>query len=300
MTRLERFVEPQNAGSIAPQRGGRGPRWCGLLVALHAAVACSPDEEQRTLEPARVAMNESVAAIYDDGDLVIYEVKAPYQLPIIAPSESTQGDLQAEGTEPYGAEPWVYNDQVEVQVSWLISNLDPETHNVELILDPWNEFGRYWPGVTVIDEEEGEALPNLSGYDRLMEIPGTNAPGEARVHGVITFANMRELAIDFATVINIIQNPPPEEDGSYGAATLVNHAFDIHNSSENDPLVRSYVPDVIAGLTGFDFGLRTFEPVNVALEIVVEIVDTGDERVLEEGSNETPLEMPEMQYTIGE
>ena len=301
MTMLERFVRSRGAGSIAPRWGGRCPRVCGLLVVALAAAGCAPDEEQRTLEPARVAMNEEVAAIYDDGELVIYEVKAPFQLPIIAPSDGTRDDLAAEGTEPYGAEPWVYNDQVEVQVSWIISNLDAETHNVELVIDPWNEFGRYWPGVTVIDEEEGEALPNLSGYDRLMEIPGTDAPGEARVHGVITFANMRELAIDFATVINIIQNPPPdEEDGSYGAATLVNHAFDIHNSSENDPLVQSYVPDVIAGLTGFDFGLRSFEPINVALEIVVEIVDTGDERVLEEGSKETPLEMPEMQYTIGE
>lgn len=300
MAILERCVFPR-AGWIAPQRGGTRPRLCGLLVALHATLGCSPDEEQRTLEPARVAMNGSVAPIYDDGELTIYEVKAPFQLPIIAPSDDTRRDLQRQGTEPYGAEPWVYNDQVEVQISWVISNLDAETHNVELVVDPWNEFGRYWPGVTVIDEEEGEALPNLSGYDRLMEIPGTSEPGEARVHGVITFANMRELAIDFATVINIIQNPPPEEDdGSYGAATLVNHAFDIHNSSENDPLVRSYIPEVIAGLTGFDFGLRSFEPVNVALEIVVEVVDTGDERVLEEGSKKTPLEMPEMQYTISE
>jgi len=297
---LERFVSLQS-GSMPPRAGGVCPRLIGLIAAAWAVAGCNADEEQRTLEPARVAMNESVAAIYDDNDLVIYEVKAPFQLPIAAPNAGARDDLMAQGTEPYGAEPWVYNDQVEVQISWVISNLDEETHNVELIVDPWNEFGRYWPGVTVIDEEEGEALPNLSGYDRLMEIPGTSQAGDARVHGVITFANMRELAIDFATVINIIQNPPPEEeDGAYGAATLVNHAFDIHNSSENDPLVRDYVPSVIAGLTGFDFGLRTFEPVNVALEIVVEVVDTGDDRVLEEDSDDAALEMPELQYTIGE
>ncbi|HEY6724190.1 MAG TPA: hypothetical protein VI197_09155, partial [Polyangiaceae bacterium] len=83
MTKLERFVLPPQ-GSIAPQRGVVGPRLCALLVVLGAASGCAPDEEQRTLEPARVAMNESVAAIYDDGDLTIYEVKAPFQLPIIA------------------------------------------------------------------------------------------------------------------------------------------------------------------------------------------------------------------------
>jgi hypothetical protein len=247
-------------------------------------------------------MNESVAAIYDDGELSIYEVKASFPLPIAAPDSASQQALQREGTAPYGAQPWVLNDQVRVQISWMISNLDAETHNVELIVDPWNEFGRYWPGVTVIDEEEGEALPNLSGYDRLIQVPGTKQPGESRVHGVIAFDNMHELAVDFATVINIIENPPPEDDeSSYGAATLVNHAFDIHNSSEDDPLVRSYIPDVIAGLTGFDFGLRTTgEPFNVALEIVVEVVDTGDQRVLEESSSDPALEVPETQFTIGE
>jgi hypothetical protein len=87
----------------------------------------------------------------------------------------------------------------------------------------------------------------------------------------------------------------------YGAATLVNHAFDIHNFSEDDRLVRYYIPEVIAGLTGFDFGLRTFDdPGNVALEIVVEIVDMGDQRVLERDSTDPMLEMPEAQITVGQ
>jgi hypothetical protein len=28
-----------------------------------------------------------------------------------------------------------------VQVTWTISNLDDEEHVVELLVDPWNEFG---------------------------------------------------------------------------------------------------------------------------------------------------------------
>jgi len=274
----------------------------GTVCLVWGTVGCGAEEEQRTLEPARVAMNESVAPIYDDGELTIYEVKAPFQLPIAAPDRQSRDALRRQNVEPYGAMPWVQNDQVRVQISWVISNLSPETANVELIIDPWNEFGRYWPGVTVIDEQEGEALPNLSGYDRYIEVPGTDAPGEARVHGVITFDAMHELAIDFATAINIIEYPPPD-DGSlpYGASTLVNHAFDIHNASKNDLLVSSYIPEVIAGLTGFDFGLRSVgEPGLWGLEIMVEVVDTGDQRVLERDSTDPMLEMPERQYTVGE
>ena len=291
------------AGHPTPRLGGVCPStllWMGCL--MWGTVGCGAEEEQRTLEPARVAMNESVASIYDDGDLVIYEVKAPFQLPIAAPDRASLDALRRQDVAPYGAMPWVQSEQVRVQISWVISNLGPETANVELIIDPWNEFGRYWPGVTVIDEQDGEALPNLSGYDRYIEVPGTDAPGEARVHGVITFDAMQELAIDFATAINIIEYPPPD-DGSvpYGASTLVNHAFDIHNSSKRDPLVRGYIPDVIAGLTGFDFGLRTIgAPGLWGLEIVVEVVDTGDQRVLEKDSTDPMLGVPERQYTVGE
>lgn len=288
-------------GLKPPGRWGRAPQLCVAFGLALGAIGCGNDDEQRTLEPARVAMNDSVAPVYDDGELMIYEAKAPFQLPIAAPDRDSQRALREQGTDPYGAQPWVLNDQVEVQISWAISNLDDATHNVQLIVDPWNEFGRYWPGVTLIDEDDGEYAANLSGWQRLMEVPGVSEPGEARVYGTITFASMREVAIDFATVMNIIANPPPEdEDGAPGLATLVNHAWDIHNHSENDPLVRKYVPDVIAGLTGFDFGLRTFEPVNVSLEIVVEIVDTGDQRVLEEGSSDPALEMPQTQITISD
>jgi hypothetical protein len=248
-------------------------------------------------------MDESVAPIYDDGDLVIYEVKAPFQLPIAAPDGASQRALSQQDVQPYGTKPWLLNDQVRVQISWVVSNLGSDTRNVSLIVDPWNEFGRYWPGVSVVDEEQGEVLPNRSGYQRLIEVPGISEPGDARVYGTITFDNMRELAIDFATAINIIRSPPAADDDTvlYSAATLVNHAFDIHNASEEDLLVKDYIPEVIAGITGFDFGLRSFdEPSKLAMEVVVEVVDTGDQRVLEQDSSDPILETPTQRYTLGQ
>ena len=292
---------------FTPGLGGTSPILRPLLLTTLATgiglFGCA-QEKQRTLQPQRVAITADTEPIYDDGELTMYEVKAPVELPIIEPDQASARALRDQDVPPYGAKPWLTADQVAVQVSWTVSNLDSETHNAHLLLDPWNEFGRYYPGVTVVDEDTGEVLPNLSGYDRFFEVPGLDDEfgRSSRVHGVISFDAMHEMAIDFATAMNIIANPPAADDETlpYGAATLVNHAFDIHNSSENDPLVDYYIPDVIAGLTGFDVGLRTYEPANLALEIVIEVVDEDSQRVVEDGSSDPVLETPTTEFTVGE
>ena len=290
---------------FTPSLGAQSPIPHALLsLSVCAGLFGCAQEKQRTLEPTRVAITAETEPFYDDGELTMYEVKAAVELPIIEPDQASARALRQQDVEPYGAKPWVTADQVDVQLSWTVSNLDKETHNVHLLIDPWNEFGRYYPGVTVIDEQDGEAIPNLSGYDRFFEVPGLDDElgRSSRVHGVVSFDAMHEMAIDFATVMSIIANPPPEDDPNipYGAATLVNHAFDIHNSSENDPLVDYYIPEVIAGLTGFDVGLRTYEPANLALEVVIEIVDKDAQRVVEDGSDDRVLETPETEFTVGE
>jgi hypothetical protein len=297
-----------NSGRRTPALGAKRPMAmagaCVCVMSASLVVGGCAQEKQRTLEPQRVAITDDIAPFYDDGELVMYEVKVPVELPIIEPDQASARALRDQDVPPYGAKPWLTYDQVDIQVSWMVSNLDEDSHNAHLLLDPWNEFGRYYPGVTVVDEENGEVQPNLSGYDRFFEIPGTNDSlgRSSRVNGVIGFDATREMAIDFATVMAIIADPPAEDDGSlpYGAATLVNHAFDIHNSSERDLLVDYYIPDVIAGLTGFDIGLRTYEPANLSLEIVIEVIDKNSNRVVEEGSGDPIFETPETEFTIGQ
>ena len=83
---------------------------------------------------------------------------------------------------------------------------------------------------------------------------------------------MNEMAIDFATVMAMIKNPPPLPNGAKDDGTMMtdplpiyaNHAFNWQNRSYNDVLVEPYIPKVIAGLTGIDFGFRTEEPATVA------------------------------------
>jgi hypothetical protein len=291
-------------------RGGEHPSsgaaTLGLLLLALGLSGCGDNEMSRILKPNQVAMNKEVAPIYDDGELTLYEVKRGIAFPILAPTERQRASLDEVVIEPYGRRPWITSDQVRVQLTWTLSNLDDEPHNVELLIDPWNEFGRYWPGLTLVDADDGEYQPNFSGIDYYYSLEGKGAGEASRRHGTYTFDDMDELARDFATVLNLIKFPPEEGLGVPGydgdlLPVYVNHAFHFQNRSHRDPLVKDYVPEVIAGLTGIDIGLRTYEPATVALEVVVELVDTTDDhdRVREDGSDDPILPPQETIVTVG-
>lgn len=265
-----------------------------------AALGCSSEETER-LDPSVVAMDMSVAPIYDDGELTLYEVKQSFRLPVIRPSEATLQSLYQSPVEPFERLPWVSKDDLKVQVGFTLSNLDADDRVVEVLIDPWNEFGRYWPGLQVIDAEEGELLPNLSGINERFLLPGTDKGEASRIYGTFTYDDMDELAIDFATVMNIIDNfegVVVEEGEMDPRVTYANHAFSRSNRSYNSPLIAPYRPAVIPGLIGFDFGLRTEEQADIALEVFVEVIDVSDERLMKEREDQ-PLPIPDQQITVG-
>jgi hypothetical protein len=90
-----------------------------------------------------------------------------------------------------------------------------------------------------------------------------------------------------------------------------NHAFNLQNHSWDDVLSAPYIPGVIAGLTGIDFGFRTSDSVpcpsdsmtqcadTIALEISVEVVDTGKDRVQQQGGTEPLLKATTKVVTVG-
>jgi len=208
--------------------------------------------------------------------------------------------------DPYGRQPWITLKDVRVQLSWTLTNLDDQQHEVELIIDPWNEFGRYYPGLTLVDAEEGEYFPNLSGIDYRYILEGANKGKSSRRQGVFTYEDLDEMARDFGTVMNLIMNPPTSlpgggmlEEGESALPTYVNHAFEAQNHSERDALTKAWVPNVVAALTGIDMGLRTTEKANVALEVVVEITDLGSNKVREEGEKDRLLPPTDVIVTIG-
>lgn len=290
-------------GVSAPAAWGVMPtRWLMLGVLAALATGCGKKEEKQTLEPVQLGMTDQMAAIYDQNEVQIYEVKLPVRFPIKAPSAADLAQLSASPVAPYPRAPWFTKDDVKIQVTWTLTNLDPYPHNVELLVDPWNEFGRYWPGMVVTDAQRGEEMPNLSGIDVLMHVDGTDSGESSRKHGTMTYEDMNELAIDLGTAMNIIATAPPPDPtmdaADNPAVGLINHAFNVQNRSYNDVLVKQYIPPVIAGMTGFDLGLRTYEPANVAIEIVIEIVDTGEEKVVPRDKSDPILPEPTEYITI--
>ena len=299
-----------------PARGVRRPQltFVALLGCALLAVGCGDQEQERNLEPSQVGLTPEVAPIFDDGETQLFEVKRGFQFPILQPDGATMGGLNQMATEPYGRMPWITNRDVKVQLTWTLSNLDDAPHVVEVLIDPWNEFGRYYPGMTLTDAEDQTFEQNFSGIDRLYVLEGKGSGAASRRHGTFTFADMNEMAIDFATVQNMIKFPPPPPNGAPvdpdmmvdSLPTYVNHAFNFINHSYDDVLIAPHIPVVIAGLTGIDFGFRLTEAAGadpeqrkVALEIQIEVVDLGQGRVQESGSSETLLEETTEVVTVG-
>jgi hypothetical protein len=142
----------------------------GVLLAASGAVGCGAESDKQTYDPVSLGMTSGDPPFIDDGQTTMYEVKRAVSLPINIPSEA---DLAVLSTvvPPYTRTPWITKKDVKVQVSYTISNLDKGAHNVEILLDPWNEFARYLPGINVGQEE---TVPDLSGIDLLMRVEGTS------------------------------------------------------------------------------------------------------------------------------
>ena len=79
---------------------------------------------------------------------------------------------------------------------------------------------------------------------------------------------------------------------------IVNNIFNPQNrSNSNDPLYTPWIPTVIAGLTGFDLGLR-FQcgdgctAPNMAIEVTMDVQDLRGNRFVQQDSTEAKIGMP--------
>lgn len=246
-----------------------------VLTALLVAVApgCGKDDDEIVLTPVVVAMLETTAPIYDDGQEQIFQVTRPAPLPFRRFSDAERPRGQQ---EPYGRPAFHLARNSRVTVRFTLSNLSSEKQNVELLFDPWNEFVRYEPGVSMVGEEE--VLPNFSGIQRLYTI----GP-RSRVEGIITPDDVVEMARDLTTAM-ILSRRPPDPMGDFGGPALYNRAFNVQNrSSEPDAVLAPYMPPgnyPLAAITGFDVSLRTGAAARLAVELIIDVEDLEGDRVV--------------------
>jgi hypothetical protein len=193
--------------------------------------------------------------------------------------------------------PFLLADDESVEVHYVLSNVDNVQHSVWLLLDPWNEFVRYRPGVTVVDDDT--TVPNESFEPGG---PGFVLEAQSRVEGTITPDDMHELAIRLAAAENYLTSPQVlaleygdagTMDNSLSPASIANHIFNEQNHSNvNDPLFTPYIPPIIAGITGFDLGLRSEEPANVAVEITMDVQDLNGNRFVSQDTTAPLIDLP--------
>lgn len=285
------------AGRRAPTRVGVSPRFllpaCATAT-LALAAACSPGSANQTTPPIDLGMVGNMDAGFNDGIITLYEVQTPVQLPLRQPSDSELSALgPAPANTPYPRAPWLTVGDESIEVRYTITNADSQDDDVWLLVDPWNEFVRWKPGVTVVDDEE--AVPNY-GYDLYFSVPANS-----RIEGTLTTDDMHEIAIKLASTMNMLASPQAAAAAMADASTqsnfdptaTANNIFNPQNRSNGgDPLYVPWIPPVIAGLTGFDLGLRTTQAANVAVEIVMTIQDLQGNRFVTAGSSAPELGPP--------
>jgi hypothetical protein len=290
-------------------RGGFAPWTVGfcplLLVAL--AAGCSDNSTNQVTQPIELGMTNTMAPYYSDMELTLYEAQLPVPLPVRKPTDSELAALAKPiPSTPYPRAPFLTVEDESIEVHYTISNIDNQQHVVWLLIDPWNEFVRWNPGVTVVSDEE--TTPNW-GYDLPFVVPAMS-----RVDGTLTTDDMHEIAIKLASVENLLASPQamaaagaatgdggtapddPNMSDSNSGFDPVAYANNIMNpqnrSNGNDPLYTPWIPAEIAGLTGFDLGIRTSEPANVAVEITMQIQDLQGNRFVASDSNTAQIGMP--------
>ncbi len=294
-------------GSQPPKRAGRPPHRrrghdAGALAPIAlaclgvAAGACAPAGSDQVTSPIDLAMSSQLKTpYYADQNTSIYEVQIPVRLPVRRPSGAELGALgpAPKGT-PYPRAPFLHASDESVEVHYTISNLDADQHTIWMLVDPWNEFVRYNPGVQVVDEDT--TVPNF-GYDLAFV-----APGKSRLEGTLTTDDMQEIAIKLASVMNLLASPAakagPNNPNGFNATTIANNIFNPQNrSNSNDPLYTPWIPSVVAGLTGFDLGLRYLcgdgcTPPNIAIEITMDVQDLNGDRFVPQDSTDREMGMP--------
>lgn len=290
-------------GPKAPIHVGVRPRAFvfAAVVVLGGAASCTQSSSYQVTGPYDLGMTSSIAAYYSDENTTLYEAQMPVPLPVKAPT----GPLgPAPASTPYPHAPWLTVGDESIEVRYTISNLDSQEHDVWLLIDPWNEFVRWDPGVTIVDDEDTE--PNW-GYDQEFVLGATS-----RIQGTLTADDVQEIATKLAAVENMLASPEAMMGdggalndggdttesvsgyvGNYDPTAVANNIFNPQNrSNSGDPIYTPWIPSVIAGLTGFDLGLRTEEPANIAVEITINVQDLNGNRFVSATSTQAQLGLP--------
>jgi hypothetical protein len=220
----------------------------------------------------------STPASYDDGTVQFYHVSREVMLPYKAadPNERTVTIREWE-LSPYPHKPEHRATETRVTMKYTLTNLDAVPRKIELLIDPWNEFVRYAPGLRTTGDR---VQPGISGYQRAFDLPPFG-----RFSGEISPEDVVELAVDLTTAMTIQRYAAGHLKG-LGQAELFDRAFSLGSPSTSpEPALAPWVPPLrgrTAAMVGFNVGLRAVERAAIGLELQVDIEDPQSNRIVRE------------------
>ncbi|MBO6936312.1 MAG: hypothetical protein JJ863_15155 [Deltaproteobacteria bacterium] len=250
----------------------RGPaRWAALLSVV-ALTSCADHAHVGEVPFYQFAMTEATPAFFEGEDEAFFLVEQRVELTVDPPSDSQMADLSAEAPVPFPRAPWVEQGDYAIEIDWAVINLDDREHRIMVAFNGINEFNEYVPG---IQEGEEEIIPDLSQWERHIEL----GPLE-RITGTVREAELEEVAVDLATVVN--------------GAPNANQVVHRDNHSATDPRSQMYIPEVIPALVGVRaaLGMSGTTAGNIVLELTVRVRDEDDKIVEFEDAWELPAPTP--------
>ena len=293
-----------SSGLATPTRGGWRPRIRGLsrsspsLSRLRARTAAATRSRARLA----VGMTSTIAPYYSDGQITLYEAQTPVRCPVRKPTSADRAELGAapKGT-PYPHAPFLTVQDESVEVHYVLSNVDSVSHNVWLLIDPWNEFVRWKPGVTVVSDEE--TIPN-NGYDKEYVLPARCRASRARSPRT-TSRRSRPSSPRSQTFLaspqgkqtaSAMTRQQPRSDAGLQQHLRLPEPLELDAAR---PLLHAVDPAVVAGLTGFDLGIRMEADArggggagNVAVEITMDVQDLNGDRFVPQDTTDAEMGMP--------
>lgn len=259
---------------------GVGGAW---LVTLFAG--CIDEVRWVTPEGGEIyafAMREDTPSILESETAALFRVEERVELPLRAPNDDERRELWDRGglDIPYERLPWIRRGDVELQVDFTLSNLEAEPVFAAVTIDGFNEFHEYNPRAEIVNLD---IIVDFSEWERSFQLEGGG-----RVVRTVREAEMDEVAVDLATVVNIDEmdpNPPSPNQIVYW-----------ESQSAIDARAGMYIPAVIPGLTGFRVGIRATRPFDdsmLAPRLVLEVaVRARDARGILAGSGARPWRLP--------
>ena len=226
------------------------------LLGVTATASCADHDYVGEVPFHQFAITQDTPAFFVGEDASFFLVEQRIELTIERPTDAEMTDLGARAPVPFPRRPWVEKGDYAIEIDWALVNLDDQEHQVLVRFNGINEFHEYVPGV---QEGEEEIIPDYSQWERSVAL----APFERR-SGTVREAELEEVAVDLATVVN--------------GAPNANQIVHPENHSASDPRSQQYIPEVIPALVGVRAGLAMAgeRAGNVVIELTVRVRDEAD------------------------